>query len=428
LTRGGKEGGDVGSRTYIIGCDRGEFMKNSKYKLDRLATCTAIDTGFPFKSERFTDSSDDIPLVKGDNLQQGYVDWYTAKYWSRLELQDFQKYWLEPNDVVLAMDRPWVQAGLKWSCIKIHDLKALLVQRVARLRAKKNMHQQFVRCLIGSEYFSSCIQPIVTGVNVPHISSKQIGDVLVPIPPYSVQEKIAAIVASYDDLIDNNDRRITLLEKMAEEIYREWFVRLRFPGHEQAIFHKGIPEGWEIKKLENVVELAYGKALKEEDRVPGIYPVFGSSGIIGTHKSFLVKAPGIIVGRKGNVGSINWSEQDFYPIDTVYFVKSNLNFYFLFFLLQSLNFINNDAAVPGLNRSQAYANNFYLPPLSLINKYSKTAKDIFDFKSNLKKQNILLKQTRDRLLTRLISGKLSVEDLDIQFPPSMNTGVDSEGE
>jgi type I restriction enzyme, S subunit len=201
---------------------------------------------------------------------------------------------------------------------------------------------------------------------VPGVNRNALHMILIQIPYVSIQKKIAAVLSAYDDLIENNDRRITLLEKMAEEIYREWFVRLRFPGHEQATFHKGIPESWEIKKLEDIVELAYGKALKSEDRISGNYPVFGSSGVVGTHKDYLVKSPGIIVGRKGNVGSVHWSERDFYPIDTVYYIKSSLSFYFLFFLLQSLNFINNDAAVPGLNRNQAYSNKFYLPSQSLI--------------------------------------------------------------
>lgn len=266
----------------------------------------------------------------------------------------------------------------------------------------------------------SWVENQAIGATMPNLNTKILRSVPVHYPPeIHHQQKIAAVLAAYDDLIENNDRRIALLEKMAEEIYREWFVRLRFPGHEQTTFHKGIPEGWKVVKLEDIVELAYGKALKEEDRISGNYPVFGSSGIVGTHKNYLVKAPGIIVGRKGNVGSIHWSEQDFHPIDTVYYVKSNLNFYFLFFLLQSLNFINNDAAVPGLNRKQAYANTFYLPSKPLIEKYAETAKGLFDWKNNLKKQNEILKQTRDRLLTRLISGKLSVEDLEIQFPPSM---------
>ena len=238
-------------------------------------------------------------------------------------------------------------------------------------------------------------------------------------PAVKTQKKIAAILSAYDELVENNQRRIALLEKMAEEIYREWFVRLRFPGHKKVKSIKGVPEGWEVKKLGLVLELCYGKALKDGDRVPGEFHVYGSSGVVGTHNEALVKTPSLIVGRKGNVGSVYWPDRGFFPIDTVYFVKSELPNSFLYFLLRSMNFINNDAAVPGLNRSQAYSNLFFLPPVSLINKYADVTVSQFGMKRFLTRKNENLIATRDRLLPRLISGKLSVENLDIQFPPSM---------
>ena len=240
------------------------------------------------------------------------------------------------------------------------------------------------------------------------------------------QQKIAAILSAYDDLIENNKRRIALLEKMAEEIYREWFVRMRFPGHEKAKLVKGLPEGWGIKRLGAILELCYGKALKEEDRIPGEFYVYGSGGIVGTHNQALVKEPGIIVGRKGNVGSIYWSDRGFFPIDTVYFVKSALNNSYLFFLLQSMNFINNDAAVPGLNRKQAYSNQLFLPPNRLIVEFARLVNPQFEMKQNLVKQNDSLVRSRNMFLPRLISGKLSIEDLDIHFPPSMQEQTTAE--
>jgi len=391
----------------------------SQFDVDKLGRYTDIFPGFAFKSERFTDNPVDVALVKGENVQQGFIDWSASKYWSIVDADSFSKFELRVGDIVLAMDRPWVTAGLKWAYIKKHDPRALLVQRVSRLRAKNGLNQTYLRCLISSGYFSDYIQPIVTGVNVPHISGKQIGDFKIPLPPPPIQQKIAAILSAYDDLIENNHRRIALLEKMAEEIYREWFVRLRFPGHDKVKVIKGVPDGWEIKKLGEILELCYGKALKDDDRVPGEFHVYGSSGVVGTHNEALVKTPGLIVGRKGNVGSVYWSERGFFPIDTVYFVKSELPNSFLYFLLRSMNFINNDAAVPGLNRSQAYSNLFFLPPVQLIKKYEEVADTQFEMKRFLTRQNEYLTLMRDRLLPRLISGKLSVENLDIQFPPGM---------
>lgn len=393
----------------------------SKFAMVRLSEYAEIKPGFAFKSDRFTDKSSDIPLVKGDNVQQGYIDWTKAKFWNSDDVDDYRDYLLEPGDIVVAMDRPWVNAGLKWAFIKAHDPKCLLVQRVARLRAKRGLSQGFLRYLVSSKYFASYIEPIVTGVNVPHISGKQIGDFRIPLPEIDIQQKVAALLATYDDLIENNKRRITLLENMAEEIYREWFVRFRFPGWQEAEFEKGLPVGWSIKKLNDILALQYGKALKNEDRVEGTVPVYGSSGVVGFHNEALVERPGIIVGRKGNVGAIHWSDVAFYPIDTVYYVVSDLSEHFLYYLLHSVNFINNDAAVPGLNRKQAYSNEVLVPESGLIEQFEELVKPLYDQKRSLIKMNDNLEKTKNKLLPRLISGKLSVENLDIQFPPSMQS-------
>lgn len=279
---------------------------------------------------------------------------------------------------------------------------------------------EFLHRYLSTAAVVSWIEGQAVGATMPNLNTGILERVPVFYPKNrATQKKIAAILSSYDELIENNQRRITLLENMCEEVYREWFVRLRFPGHNKVKLIKGVPVGWEIKKLSSALELCYGKALKDDDRVPGEFHVYGSSGVVGTHNEALVKTPGLIVGRKGNVGSVYWPDRGFFPIDTVYFVKSELPNSFLYFLLRSMNFINNDAAVPGLNRSQAYSNLFFLPPVPLINKYAEIADAQFEMKRFLTRQNENLTATRDRLLPRLISGKLSVENLDIQFPPGM---------
>ena len=240
-------------------------------------------------------------------------------------------------------------------------------------------------------------------------------------PPPAPQKKIAAILTAYDDLIENNRQRIALLEKMAEEIYREWFVRLRFPGHKHTPVYKGVPEGWDVQRLSDLVSLEYGKAMKADERSGQGYPVVGSSGIVGRHSESLVKGPGIVVGRKGNVGSVIWLDEDFFPIDTTYYIKTKVNLPWVYYLLQQMSFLDGDAAVPGLNRKQAYSNIVFMPPSGLIDKFAELVTPMFDQVRNLSKTNDTLSATRDLLLNRLISGKLRVDDLDIQFPPSMQT-------
>ena len=247
---------------------------------------------------------------------------------------------------------------------------------------------------------------------------KSIVDLEVPVPPLPTQRKIVAILSAYDDLIENNLRRIKILEEMAQNLYREWFVKFRFPGHEKARFVDSllgrVPEGWEVVPLGDVLELKYGKALKKSDRRDGDVPVFGSSGIVGRHDASLVKGPGIIVGRKGNVGSVFWSEEDFYPIDTTYFVISKIPLRYLFYDLQKKNFLNNDAAVPGLNRNQAQSLKMLVPSKKITIRFCQFADDFEQQAELYRTQNILLRRTRDLLLPKLISGEIDVSNLTIQ--------------
>lgn len=250
-----------------------------------------------------------------------------------------------------------------------------------------------------------------------NVNKSTFENIEVCVPSIEIQRKIASILSPYDDLIENNIRRIKILEEMAQTIYNEWFVKFRFPGHENVKMVESelgmIPEGWEVKKLNEVIELAYGKALKKENRVEGQIPVYGSSGVVGYHNELLVKGPGIIVGRKGNVGSVYWSDVDFYPIDTVFYVNSELSLYYLYYNLQTQNFINNDAAVPGLSRNQAYLLPFLVPSKEVLIRFEEVESSFFEQKNNLIEVNNNLRTTRDLLLPRLISGEIDVSELDI---------------
>ncbi len=233
---------------------------------------------------------------------------------------------------------------------------------------------------------------------------------------YPLQQKITSVLSAYDDLIENNLRRIQILEEMAQLIYQEWFINFRFPGHEKVKFVDSelgkIPEEWEVKKLVDVIELAYGKGLKASERKGGSVPVFGSGGILGYHNQSLVKGPGIIVGRKGNVGSVFWSDQDFFPIDTVFYVKTTICLHYVYYYLRQMNFINSDAAVPGLNRNQAYLMPFLIPSEELLDVFQKRIYSNFKLVKVLKPKCEILRTSRDILLPKLISGELDVSDLD----------------
>jgi type I restriction enzyme, S subunit len=416
----------------------------SKFRLDKLGRYTEIFPGFAFKSNRFTDNPADVALVKGENVRQGFVDWSASKYWPATDADSSEKFELRAGDVVLAMDRPWVTAGLKWAYIKKHDSKALLVQRVSRLRAKNGLNQTYLRCLISSRYFSDYIQPIVTGVNVPHISGKQIGGFEAPLPAPQIQQKIAAIISAYDEMIENNKRRIVLLEKLAEEIYREWFVRLRFPGHEKVKLVKGVPHGWRVVELSELAAVN-PSSISRRDKPDSILYVDISSvspnRINEVTPYASADAPGR-ARRRVKHGDVIWSSVR--PANRAYcliydppenlivstgfaVIRPNAAapFTFVFFAVTSNSFVDQmttvakGAAYPATSFDDFEKAKVLVPTDDLLKSFHQKAEPLFRHKHLLQRQSERLKQIRDILLPRLISGKLSVENLDIQLPFGM---------
>jgi type I restriction enzyme S subunit len=240
------------------------------------------------------------------------------------------------------------------------------------------------------------------------------------VPDLEVQHQIGSILSSFDDLIENNNRRIKILGQMAQMLYREWFVNFRFPGHEKIKMVESdfgsIPQGWTLKRLGEVLSLEYGKALRAEQRSGGAIPVFGSSGVVGYHSERLAHGPGIVVGRKGNVGSVFFCDCDFWVIDTAYYVLTSLPLHFVYFNLLTQNFLNNDAAVPGLNRNQAHSLPVILPDTNTVQTFENHVESFFKLKARLEKRNSNLRTTRDLLVAKLISGEISVEQIEPEVP------------
>lgn len=284
---------------------------------------------------------------------------------------------------------------------------------------------RFLFYLLRSDTVQGAIRNFASGSAQPQIPIQDLREIDVSYPPLPTQRKIAVILSAYDDLIENNIRRIKILEEMARVIYREWFINFRFPGYEKVkTTNSGlgpIPVGWKLCKVGDIIELAYGKALRAGDRREGPFPVFGSSGVVGHHCESLVEGPGIIVGRKGNVGSVFWSDESFYPIDTVYFVRTEVSLYYAFFNLQHQNFLSSDAAVPGLNRNYAYSLPIVIPSSRVLEAFDDFCVPVFEELKNLRARNGNLRRTRDLLLPKLISGELGVENLDIAIPEAEQT-------
>ena len=145
--------------------------------------------GYAFKSDCYTSDSNGIRLIRGDNIMQGHFRWDGVKRWPAADRATYRKCELRANDVLVAMDRTWVQAGIKFAIISEDDLPALLVQRVACLRCRDTLHPEFLAYTIGSILFERYVLEIQTGLGVPHISGDQLKAFSLAVPPAPVQKE-----------------------------------------------------------------------------------------------------------------------------------------------------------------------------------------------------------------------------------------------
>ena len=369
-----------------------------------------VVSGPAFKSARFTDDPSDVPLIKGENIAQGYIAWEKSRYWPSEETDEYKRFDLVADDIVLAMDRPWVTAGLKWARMKPHDPPCLLVQRVARLRANPGLRQDFLTYVIGSGAFSEYVRNIMGGTNVPHISGSQIKAFKFRLPEEKEQSAIANVLSTYDDLIENNRRRIALLEEAARLLYREWFVHFRFPGHERVEYTDGIPEGWEQRTLGSVLNLQRGFDLPVNRRVPGGVPVYGSTGVIGEHNEAKVAFPTLVTGRSGSLGKVCFVDDPCWPLNTSLWVTEfkEVSVYFAYFMLSEMDLakFNAGASVPTLDRKVAHGVNILVPSRNVATLFDEKLEVFFRQKKLLDQQIQKLVQARDLLLPRLINGEI----------------------
>jgi len=376
--------------------------------------CTSVDYGY-------TASASDDPAVgpkflRITDIVPDLIDWSTVPH---CEIEDGKrdKFLLDASDIVIARTGATVgYAKQIWATPEGATFASYLVRfRPDPSRVDPNYLGQVVQ----STSFKKWVKSVAGGAAQPNASAKLLGTFEVPLPSPDNQRQIGAALRAITELIENNRRRIEIVEEMARLIYREWFVHFRFPGPEDVELVDSdlgpIPDGWKVRPLSAVLELAYGKALKADDRRGGDVAVYGSGGIVGWHDEALVDGPGIVVGRKGNVGAVYWSDVDFYPIDTTYFVKSEMPLSFVYHQLQTLEFIDSHAAVPGLSRDQAYSLRVVVPARGALASFDDTVSPMYELRRNLIAQNDVLTNARDLLLPRLISGELDVSDLDLDL-------------
>lgn len=240
-------------------------MSNSNLKSVRLGDHAKIISGYAIKSSDFSD--DGIPVIKIGNISLGEIvfEESNTQYLSKTIADRLhKKFYVGQGDILISltgshMSQPGSVVGriAKYS----HPHVSILNQRAGKVIDINSevFNKTFLFYMLSTIEVRTEIALLAHGAaNQANVSPKDIEKIKLNIPDTELQKKIAAILTAYDDLIENNKRRIAILENMAEEIYREWFVRFRFPGYQSAEFEKGIPKGWGIRKIGEIYKTASG--------------------------------------------------------------------------------------------------------------------------------------------------------------------------
>lgn len=289
------------------------------------------------------------------------------------------------------------------------------------------------------------------GAATPIVNKSTFSSIKVLVPIKESQEKIAAILSTYDDLIEINNRRIAILEKMAEELYREWFVRLRFPGHEKIKIVKGMPEGWELNKIGDACKkLVDGDWIESKDQSESDYRLLQVSNI-GVNKfietnnyryisedtfrrlncteitegDILVARMPEPTGRAWLVTKMPWKMVTAVDVAILKNDAKKINEHYIIQYLNSkyqLELVSTNSSGTTrerITRKVLSTLSILTPPIDLQDKYGKIVLPIFNQINLLISAKNSLNNSRDRLLSRLMSGKIDVENMDIQSPASM---------
>ncbi|HDZ9484272.1 TPA: restriction endonuclease subunit S [Vibrio cholerae] len=396
-----------------------------------------------------------VPLIKVGDVKNGKVEGTPE---SRISLEvdeEYKRTRLSGDELLITL------VGNPGECVIVQPhMKGWNAARaLAVLRLKDPDTRQWLNMVLQSRPLKHIIDSRLNTTVQKTLNLKDVKELPIPTPNIGIH----TLCRYYYDL----DQKITLnrqinqtLEQMAQTLFKSWFVdfdpvidnaldagnpipdelqhraearkvvresegfkplpdevRQQFPDAFEESELGWIPKGWGVQRLDVTLDLAYGKALKKTDRIDGDVPVYGSGGVNGTHNVSIVDGPGIIVGRKGTVGSLYWEPNNFYPIDTVFYVKpkSGYSMEYCYELLKTLGLehMNTDAAVPGLNRNNAYRLVSAKPTPELIELFTQNASVYRSRISHCCSESNTLTKLRDTLLPKLISGELRLDEVEL---------------
>lgn len=358
------------------------------------------------------DEGEGYPIIRTPNVGRGRL---TLDGVQRVSKATYDKRNIravpQKDDIIFAREAPAGNAAI----IRAGQ-EVCLGQRTVLIRPdKKKVCPQFLAYYILAPKQQYELLGTANGATVAHVNIPIIRNMPVNIPKIKIQERIAEILSSYDDLIENNKKQIKLLEEAAERLYREWFVDLHFPGCEDVKIVDGVPKGWLDGTVGNIALFKRGKTITKAQIHKGNVPVVaGGLEPAYYHNVANTVAPVITISGSGaNAGFARLYNVDVFASDCS-FVDSQTTPYLFWvycFIKDSkakLDSLQKGAAQPHVYAKDINALKIYIPTDDILDRFCKVVAPYFGKIKNLQRQNDLLLQARDRLLPRLMSGEVEV--------------------
>lgn len=377
----------IGEMAEIIDGDRGKNYPQQHEFLDE-GYCLFLNTGNVTKVGFSFDSNQFISKEKCDLLRKGKLQRHDIVYTTRGTVGNAAYY----SDSI-----PYEHVRINSGMVIIRPKEAIVCT-------------EFLYQILKSDYYRPFFRKHCTGSAQPQLPIKNFSTIELDLPDLPVQCRIAGILSTYDDLIENNQKQIKLLEEAAQRLYKEWFIDLRFPGRENVKIVDGVPEGWENASVTDLLEIRYGKDHK--GLADGCIPVYGSGGIMRKVDKILYSGESVLIPRKGSLNNILLVSGDFWTIDTMFYSvpkRPNVAKYVYLYLTGiDMYTMNIGAAVPSMTVKILDGMRLLCPSDSILELFETTAKPYYEMIELLKKKQSMLGETRDRLLPKLMSGEIEV--------------------
>ena len=370
-----------------------------------------------------------LPYLANINVRWGEFDLADLRE-MRFEPHELDRYGLKYGDIVMC------EGGEPGRCAIWKDQRSsMMIQKALhRIRPHDCLLPEFLYYFFLYRGRAGHLSSLFTGSTIKHLPREKLALVEVPVPPHSTQNRIASVLSAYDDLIENNRRRIQLLEQAARLLYKEWFVHLRFPGHEHVKIKDGVPEGWEKNSVSDLGKIVTGKtpSTKTPENFGGSIPfvktpdMHKSRVILETEESLSERGANsqanktlptgsilvACIGAKLGVVSITSKKcQTNQQINAVIPKYENYQYYSLFALIDikpHLEAMGGGATMPNVNKTKFSSIPIIIPSKILLHEFQKFASYIFQQIFLLHRQNSALTQARDLLLPRLMNGEVAV--------------------